>query len=521
MRPGILECLKLSFSYGKGRPWVLQDIDLTVHQGEFVVLSGNSGSGKSTLLKCLNGLIPHFEAGFWTGEVRLQGRKTADMKMYEISNRVGSVFQDPRSQFFTTNTTEEVALGCENLGLNRDQISGRIQAAFSRLNTDNLRDRDIFKLSSGEKQKIVLTAILAMQPDIFLLDEPSANLDNTSLHELRRILEQLKQQNKTIVVADHRLYYLQGLFDRLLILKNGRIADNYNQRRAALLPGQAFEAKRLRCLDFSKINSSGGLEPHSSPKTPRQEGITIEHLGFRYARRAPMVLQDINIELIPGQITAIAGDNGTGKTTFAKVLTGLLKETTGTIRFRNRSMRPGDRIGFSHMVLQEADHQLFTDSVAAELILGLKRAHCKRQHPEALLGRLGLAGREDDHPQTLSGGAKQRLTIAAALARKPRLVVFDEPTSGLDFQNMIRFGRLLIQEAENHRVLLIITHDVEFILRFCRRVLLFEQGKIVADQNVIEYGRTLINSFGSSILPSEKDRYRPEPCPEEKRGIRG
>lgn len=484
MKPTVLECRNLSFRYGEGQPWILKDIDLEIRRGEVIVLTGNSGSGKSTLLKCLNGLIPHFEKGIRAGEALLQRQEIADMKIHEISTQVGSVFQDPRSQFFTTNTTEEVALGCENLGLDQEEISRRIQSAFSRLNTGELRDRDIFKLSSGEKQKIVLTAILAMQPDIFLLDEPSANLDSSSLLELRRILEQLKQQNKTIIVADHRLYYLQGLFDRLLCLKDGRIADVWAPSEVALLSAKEFEMKGLRCIDPSQITHKSDGEDDDLPSDSAAGTIEIKHLGFRYTKRTPLVLRDINLTLAPGQITALAGLNGTGKTTFAKVLTGLLKETTGTIRFSQHPTRPGERIGLSHMVLQEADHQLFTDSVASELTLGLTENEIISRQPEQLLARLDLTKLRESHPQTLSGGEKQRLTIAAALARKPRLIVFDEPTSGLDFQNMERFGRLLMKATKDAHVLLVITHDVEFILRFCQRVIVFDNGTIVTDQTV-------------------------------------
>ena len=501
MNPIVLECHKLSFRHGDGddRPWVLRDIDLAIRRGEVVVLTGNSGSGKSTLLKCLNGLVPHFEKGVRAGEVRLQGREIAEMKMHEISTRIGSVFQDPRSQFFTTNTTEEVALGCQNLGLSREEISVRLQSAFSMLNTGNLRDRDIFKLSSGEKQKVVLTAILAMQPDIFLLDEPSANLDNRSLKELRQILWQLKEQNKTIVVADHRLYYLKELFDRLMCVKDGRIVEGLDQNEVARLSPREFATKGLRCIDLARIDRSGLSEAGRSAGEPEQGGIIIEHLSFRYARQAPMVLRDINLKLISGRITALTGPNGTGKTTFAKVLTGLLKETSGTIRFRRHSTRPGERIGLSHMVLQEADHQLFTDSVESELTLGLTIDEIASRHPGKLLAEIDLAGLKDKHPQTLSGGEKQRLTIAAGMARKPGLIVFDEPTSGLDYNNMVRFGTLLEKMAKDAVMLLIITHDMEFILRFCRHVVVFDRGKIIADQDVNEFGNAFRNNVHRGI----------------------
>ncbi|MGL5513350.1 MAG: ABC transporter ATP-binding protein, partial [Sporomusa sp.] len=223
----MIEFRNVSYSYRKNGGKNIDDLNFTIRKGEFVLITGKSGSGKTTVSKCINGLIPYFHEGIMDGDVFVGGENTKGLALYEIGEKVGSVFQDPRSQFFTTNTTDEVAFGCQNLGIKRDEIFKRITDAFASLQIVGLRDRSIFELSSGEKQKIAIASCQAMNPCVYVLDEPSANLDIESIDQLSKILRVLKNSGTTIVVIEHRLYYLRELVDRIIYIDAGKIAGTY------------------------------------------------------------------------------------------------------------------------------------------------------------------------------------------------------------------------------------------------------------------------------------------------------
>ena len=221
----MLKTEELSFQYAGTREWAIKDVCIEVNRGECVLLYGSSGCGKSTLVKCLNGLVPHFEKGIRAGRVMLDQTDMADMPMHRISQRVGAVFQNPRSQFFTTHVIDEIAFGCENFGMPREQILSRIDESLDRFGIAHLRDRKIFDLSSGEQQKVIIASVYAMGADVWVMDEPSANLDNHAIDTLRDIIGSLKEEGKTIVIAEHRYHYLKEYIDRAVLLKKGRVCS--------------------------------------------------------------------------------------------------------------------------------------------------------------------------------------------------------------------------------------------------------------------------------------------------------
>ena len=483
----------VSFQYGDHADKALDNVSFDVAQGEFVVLAGVSGSGKTTVTRCINGLIPHFEEGRRTGQVLLDGVEVADVEMHEIARRVGSVFQDPRSQFFTINITDEVAFGCENLGIPRGEMRKRVDNAFGRFAIDHLRERSVFALSSGEKQKVAFASVYSMQPRVFVLDEPSSNLDVTSTLQLRQILQGLKAEGHTIVIAEHRLYYLRDLFDRVIYLAHGRVEREYSQADVTATSPAEFEAQGLRPFDLSQVAISRN-------NYPVNENLRVEarDLRFKYSRKAAEILKGVNLTFRGGEVVAVVGPNGAGKTTLLKVLSGLLEATGGAVQVSGQPVKAAARIKRSHLVMQDADHQLFTESVQKEMELGFKVDEAHRVQVAETLTRLNLVEFKDRHPHSLSGGQKQRLAVAVALVKQPEVIMLDEPTSGLDGRNMATLADLVRDMAGAGHVVIIATHDYELIARTCSRVMFLNDGIVQEDSPMGEVSAGLKQFLGGN-----------------------
>lgn len=282
----------------------IDDLNFTIHKGEFVLITGRSGSGKTTISKCINGLIPYFHEGIMAGDVFVGGENTKGLALYEIGEKVGSVFQDPRSQFFTTNTTDEVAFGCQNLGIKRDEMLKRITDAFTSLQIDDLQDRSIFELSSGEKQKIAIASCRAMNPCVYVLDEPSANLDIESIAQLSKILQGLKNSGATIVVIEHRLYYLRELVDRTIYMDADKITGTYAAADIEHLNSEKLAAMGLRHFNLADIQ-------YCAKRVAKNRDIVLKvaNLEFTYKRRKSIggteeILRDIGFTAWGGEISA-------------------------------------------------------------------------------------------------------------------------------------------------------------------------------------------------------------------------
>lgn len=464
----MIEIQDVSFTYAQADKASLQNINLSIRRGECVLLCGKSGCGKTTLTRLLNGMIPDFYEGNLSGKIRVNGLDPVTCSMYEISKAVGTVFQNPRTQFYTVNTTSEIAFGCENHGFLPEQIRRRVMQTASDLQIEELLDRNIFELSGGEKQKIAFAGIYAVNPEVYVLDEPSSNLDCFAVRELQAILEMLKKQGKTIVLAEHRTWYLEHLADRAVFMEKGKIVQEYSMRELANLTMQERIQTGIRPVRLEDFSMPG-----------REDVMSWQKLSFhnvRFAYRKKNVLHIEKADFCAGKIIAVIGKNGAGKSTFISVLCGILKNQKGSISFDEAVFPVKKRLAASYMVMQEVNHQLFTDSVAEEITLGVKEPSLEKLNE--VLRQMDIAELRERHPMTLSGGQKQRVAIAAAMFCGKRILIFDEPTSGLDFSHMMQTAKLLEQLKTPDTLIFVITHDYEFILSACNEVIEIENGSI-------------------------------------------
>lgn len=476
----------ISFSYGEENENTggVRDIDLNIEDGQFVVLCGESGCGKTTVTRLINGLIPHYYEGKMTGEVWVNGAKVSEQPLYDTAAVVGSVFQNPRSQFFNVDTTSEITFGCENLGQPEKDIRERLAKTVRDFRLEKLMDRNIFHLSGGEKQKIACAGVSIMEPDVLVMDEPSSNLDAASILDLRKILAFWKSQGKTIIVSEHRLYYLRGLADRFIYLADGQVSHDYSAAEFEQLTEQQRSDMGLRTFAL------GRLLP---PVLPQQAKTALALRNFHFAyKNEPETLHIMDCEIPTNRIVGIIGNNGAGKSTFSRCFCGLEKRC-GEIVWNGKKYRPKDRLNTCYMVMQEVNHQLFTESVLDEVLISMEEANQKRA--EEILSRLDLLDFKDRHPMSLSGGQKQRVAIASVIASKCSILFFDEPTSGLDYRHMKEVANVLRQVRDAGITVYVITHDLELILDCCTDIIHLEDGSIIDQYGMDEDGLRKIREY--------------------------
>lgn len=462
----------VSFSYaGSERESGIKNINLTVGEGEVVLLCGESGCGKTTVTRLINGLIPHYYEGQMSGEVLIGEQKIHELPLHETSRLVGSVFQNPRSQFFNVSTTSEIVFGCENMALTVPEIFARLDQTVREFKIESLMDRSIFKLSGGEKQKIACASVAASDPPILVLDEPSSNLDTDAVEELRRLIEMWKKKGKTVIIAEHRLYYLRELIDRVIYMKDGIIAGEYTVETFQSLSPDDLTEMGLRPLSLSDIVRKHRTVPESN------DTMTLSGFSFTYRHATGPSLNMKDFSIPRNAIIAIVGKNGAGKSTFARCLCRLEKKFGGTVEDGDQTLRARQLLKKSYMVMQDVNHQLFTESVLDEVLLSMENA--EEASAEHILDSLDLLPLKELHPMSLSGGQKQRVAIASALASRRNFIIFDEPTSGLDLKHMREVSAGLNDLHELGKTVFVITHDLELILECCTHILPIENG--VAD----------------------------------------
>ena len=439
---------------------ILSDINLEIQDGEFVLICGESGCGKTTMTKLINGLIPHFVRDVSVdGTITVCGKNVAEMPMYEIAELVGSVFQNPRTQFFYTNSNAEMAFGLENRGVEPEYIRKRIKNTINELDIEKLEDRDVFSMSGGEKQLLAFASVYAMNPQIYVLDEPSANLDIAAMEKLSERMKVIKEKGHTVVVAEHRLAWIQKFADRIIYMKEGRIEQEFTSDEFKALSDLKRKQMGLRSIVPEQIQI---------PEiTGNSEDAVLQICNLSCKRKKQMIFQNISLSARAGDIIGITGKNGAGKSTFCNCLCGLLKPKGGEILYQWKKLSEKARAKLFGMVMQEVNHQLFSDSVKNECLLANEEA--SEQEIRELLEKFDLEEYAEYHPMILSGGQRQRLAICQAVMGEKKLLIFDEPTSGLDFRHMCQVEKLMKQLSEEKYIIIVVTHDYEFLNRACKR----------------------------------------------------
>ena len=408
----------------------------------------------------INGLIPHFVRDVSVdGTITVCGKDVAEMPMYEIAELVGSVFQNPKTQFFYTNSNAEMAFGLENRGVEPEYIRKRIKNTINELDIEKLEDRDVFSMSGGEKQLLAFASVYAMNPQIYVLDEPSANLDIAAMEKLSERMKVIKEKGHTVVVAEHRLAWIQKFADRIIYMKEGRIEQEFTSDEFKALSDLKRKQMGLRSIVPEQIQI---------PEiTGNSEDAVLQICNLSCKRKKQMIFQNISLSARAGDIIGITGKNGAGKSTFCNCLCGLLKPKGGEILYQGKKLSEKARTKLFGMVMQEVNHQLFSDSVKNECLLANEEA--SEQEIRELLEKFDLEEYAEYHPMILSGGQRQRLAICQAVMGEKKLLIFDEPTSGLDFRHMCQVEKLMKQLSEEKYIIIVVTHDYEFLNRACKR----------------------------------------------------
>ena len=482
----MIDVASLSFSYVSeltgDRVEALKDVNLSADAGSLTLVCGASGCGKSTLMKALTGLVPQMTPGELDGVVRINGRNLADVALTDVGHLCSSVFQNPRTQFFCDTVAEELAFCGENYGRERATLRQQSERAAKLMGISHLMERKLTTLSGGQLQKVALACALASGAPVLLADEPTSNLDPAAISEVRAALKVLKEQGLTIVVVEHRLHFLRGLADQVLLMEGGRVTRRWSgaeffsmgqaQRRSLGLRtlvdpgppetwvGQGQVGRQEKQAGQGQVGRQEKQADRQENReaTPRQVRLSCRGLSFAYG--ASPVFEGLDADFPAGQITCIAGANGIGKTTLVRVLCGLAAPSSGSISLDGVPASRKTRRSACALVMQDTGRQLFSDTLAGELTIGA--SHASGQSGEQLLADFDLANLGERHPLSLSGGQKQRLVIAAARATGRPIVILDEPTSGVDARHLDSITATLRRIADEGAAVVVVTHDGEF-----------------------------------------------------------
>ena len=510
----ILRFEGVSYRYQTVQPWILRDIQLSISEGESILLAGASGSGKSTFCRICTGLVPHFHGGELVGQVFLDGLDTRQHPVYRLFSHAGLLFQNPDAQLFNQTVEAELAYGLESLGLSSSEIEKRLTWASDIIGLGPLLSQSPYRLSGGEKQKVALGTVLALRPRVLLLDEPFTHLDPAGAENLRSILRTIRAEGISTIVVEHRLHEVIADVDRLIVIHEGKIAEDGPPRKVMGrdIPGyglnlppliRLFRSRGWQGVPLSveealaKLRSQGLLPsvipelssskksgPHEPSPTEDQSPIVeLEDVWFSYDRSP--ALCGIRLSVMQAECVALVGRNGAGKTTLVKHLNGLLKPNRGEVNVLGRNSRQtpvaelARHVGFAW---QNPNDQLFQANVKKEILLGPHSLHafdpawCDR-----LFERFNLGILLNRPPFQLSEGQKKRVSFAAALAVQPELVVLDEPTAGQDESFRLELGRLIRELRAEGRTVILVTHDIEFAAEHASRWIAMADGRIVAD----------------------------------------
>ncbi len=462
----MIEFESVSFRYSGSRIKALDEIDLEIDQGEYLLISGRSGSGKSTMLRCMNGLVPQFHGGYFQGRVIVDGLDTLEHSVRELSRSVGLVFQDPENQFVTTSVRSEIAFGQENLNTDPGLIRKKTLAMAESFDLEGVLDRAPDTLSGGEKQKAIIASLAAMEPDVLVLDEPTSQLDPRSSDQIFSMLKYLHNEGTTIVLSEHRLSRVLPHVSRVIILDGGEIVGD---GRPEEISGKLAGMKKPRPTTDRKKSRIGA---------PKLEARSV---SFRYQDGDEWVLRKVDLDILESEVLAVLGENGSGKTTLAKIAAGLLDPQGGTVKIDGGEPRKG-RVA---MVFQDPNKHLFHETVMDEVAFARRNMDVDGPGLDRILERMNLEGLSHRNPRDLSGGQKEKVAMASVLSYEPDILIMDEPTRGLDAIEKARIIDLNRNIMLDRKLsVMVLSHDLDFVEAFADRAVVISGGKIILEGGV-------------------------------------
>lgn len=511
----MIELRNVTYRYPETLHPVLQNLSLNVEEGEFLLVIGPSGSGKSTLLRCLNGLVPHFYGGQFAGEVRVYGQDPVAVEPRRMSRYVGFVFQDPEAQFVVDAVEDELVFAMENHAVPQATMRKRVEEVLHQLDIVHLRQRRVSTLSGGEKQRVAIAAVLTLQPQVLVLDEPTSQLDPQAAKEVLDALVRLNHDmGLTVVLSEHRLERVAQYADRILYLPGDGQTPILGEPRQVLAQvdltpplvrlGKALGWHPLPLTLKEAHPHARKLQPPNHPTTlPPYHPTTQPSIQVRdvwYAYNGHEALKGVNLEMAAGEFVTLMGRNGAGKTTLLKQIVGLLKPKQGQVKVMGLDTRRADQqaiIAHVGYVPQNPSALLFADTVRQELDFTRRSRGKPLGDYEPLLESLGLTDYADRYPRDLSTGERQRAALAAVLVADPEIILLDEPTRGLDYWQKEALAAFLQGEKMRGRTVIMATHDVELAAACADRVILLRDGQVMVD------GPTREVMTGSPVFASQ------------------
>lgn len=509
----------LTFYYNETTQPALRDVNLEIQDGEFILVTGPSGSGKSSLGRCFNGLIPHFYGGKVTGRIAVQGLDPMKHSTREMATKVGMIFQDPENQLVTLDVEREIAFGLENLALPRDLIAKRLEESLDTLGISGLRHRQLHELSGGEKQKVAIASVLALHPEILILDEPTSELDPKGAEELLSVVTRLNDElGITIILIEHRLDRVIQYADRLVVLDRGVIvadgetrdimSNSYHElseigigmppiirlahglrRKGISIEGTPLTVKEGRAVFNEAFQKAFGQLIQPDNKGDGRPVIEVKNLWHAYANGVTAV-KNVSLEIDEGEFVAIMGRNASGKTTLVKHFNRLLSPTKGVVKIDGLDTRKATiaelarKVGF---VFQNPNDHLLADTVDEEITFTLKNLGFEsseiKPRVDEILERFNLKEYRKQYPRSLSGGEKQRVALASVIAVQPKILILDEPTRGMEYRLKSELMGFLDEYRRRGNTVILVSHDVETVAEYADRVVLLSEGKIVVDGN--------------------------------------
>lgn len=486
-----IEIENLRFTYPSRKIPTLLDITTRVSRGAFVLLTGPTGCGKSTLLRTLNGLIPHASAGTLTGCVHLDGKDIATQPLATTCQQVSLLFQNPDDQLFCTLVEDEVAFGLENLSFPAEKIKDRIAFALKQVGLTEFASRQISSLSGGEKQRVALAAICAMQPQVLLLDEPTSHLDPQGTRDILGIVKHLNSEmGITVVLATHRAKEVAPLCSHVWLMDEGRLCLDLPKVKAFqdATPYQRLGVQ-VPQVENTVIKATTSPLKRVSKATRQDPLLNLQNLHFHYPNTDKDAVCGISCEVPRGEVLAIMGANGSGKTTLIHLITGLLRPSAGAVTIDGKSC---DRVklhqlaGKVGIVFQNPDLLLQAENVRDEVAFGPKNlkfpTRMLEDRIDKTLTRFDLQNLSSEAPYALSRGQRQRTAVASTFSLHPDLFLLDEPTTGQDAQHLHQLMDELCDEIrQENKILIFATHDTDLTLKYADRILLLRNGTVIYD----------------------------------------